>query len=88
MYAARESAMERMQNSAIAARGQGVVEVKVTEGPVAFAKHSIGFTAWGTAVKLVAESHQSVQPEVVLPLDDAVVSFDAESLRSAGQGRH
>jgi uncharacterized protein YbjQ (UPF0145 family) len=88
MYAARESAMERMQESAIAARGQGVVEVKVTEGPVAFARHSIGFTAWGTAVKLVAEAHQSIQPEVVLPLDDAVVSFDAESLRSAGQGRH
>jgi uncharacterized protein YbjQ (UPF0145 family) len=88
MYAARESAMERMQSSALQAGGEGVVEVKVTEGPVAFARHSIGFTAWGTAVKLVAETHQFVQPEVVLPLDDAVVSFDAESLRSAAQGRH
>jgi hypothetical protein len=80
--------MERMQHSALEAGGQGVVEVKITEGPVAFARHSIGFTAWGTAVKLVAESHQFVKPEVVLPLDDAVVSFEAESLRSAGQGRH
>jgi uncharacterized protein YbjQ (UPF0145 family) len=88
MYAARESAMERMQHSALEAGGQGVVEVKITEGPVAFARHSIGFTTWGTAVKLVAESHQFVKPEVVLPLDDAVVSFEAESLRSAGQGRH
>jgi uncharacterized protein YbjQ (UPF0145 family) len=88
MYAARESAMERMQHSALQAGGQGVVEVKVTEGPVAFARHSIGFTAWGTAVKLVAEAHQSIQPQVVLPLDDAVVSFEAESLRSAAQGRH
>jgi uncharacterized protein YbjQ (UPF0145 family) len=88
MYAARESAMERMQQSALQAGGQGVVEVKVTEGPVAFARHSIGFTAWGTAVKLVAEAHQSIEPQVVLPLDDAVVSFDAESLRNATQGRH
>jgi uncharacterized protein YbjQ (UPF0145 family) len=87
MYAARESAMERMQRSALEAGGEGVVEVKVTEGPVAFARHSIGFTAWGTAVKLVAKEHQFVQPEVVLPLDDAVVTFEAESLRSAGQGR-
>ncbi len=88
MYAARESAMEQMQSSALQARGQGVVEVKVSEGPVVFARHAIGFSAWGTAVKLVAETHQFVQPQVVLPLDDAVVAFEAESMRSTGQGRH
>jgi uncharacterized protein YbjQ (UPF0145 family) len=87
MYAARESAMERMQRSALEAGGEGVVEVKVTEGPVAFARHSIGFTAWGTAVKLVAKEHQFIEPQVILPLDDAVVTFEAESLRNAGQGR-
>lgn len=87
MYAARESAMEKMQRSALDAGGQGVVEVKVTEGPMRFARHAIGFTAWGTAVKLVAGTHQFVQPEVVLPLDDAVVTFEAESLRSGAQGR-
>jgi uncharacterized protein YbjQ (UPF0145 family) len=87
MYSARESAMEKMQRSALTAGGQGVVEVKVTEGPMRFARHAIGFTAWGTAVKLVAEAHQFVQPQVVLPLDDAVVSFEAESLRSANQGK-
>ena len=37
--------------------------------------------------KLVAEAHQFVAPEVVLPLDDAVVTFEAESLRTPGQGR-
>ena len=90
MYAARESAMERMQRSALQQPGgRGVVEVQGHRRlPVAFARHSIGFTAWGTAVKLVAEAHQSIQPQVVLPLDDAVVSFEAESLRSAAQGRH
>jgi uncharacterized protein YbjQ (UPF0145 family) len=87
MYSARESAMERMQSSALQAGGEGVVEVKVTEGPMSFARHAVGFTAWGTAVKLVAEAHQFVAPEVVLPLDDAVVTFEAGSLRSAGQGR-
>jgi uncharacterized protein YbjQ (UPF0145 family) len=87
MYSARESAMEHMQRSALDAGGEGVVEVKVTEGPMSFAKHAVGFTAWGTAVKLVAKEHQFVQPEVVLPLDDAVVTFDAQSLRSANQGR-
>jgi uncharacterized protein YbjQ (UPF0145 family) len=87
MYSARESAMERMQRSALDAGGEGVVEVKVTEGPMSFARHAIGFTAWGTAVKLVAEAHQFVQPHLVLPLDDAVVTFEAESLRSATQRR-
>ncbi len=88
MYSARESAMERMQRSAIEVGGQGVVEVKVTEGPMGFARHAVGFTAWGTAVKLVAEEHQSIRPEVVLPLDDAVVTFEAQSLRGSGRGKN
>jgi uncharacterized protein YbjQ (UPF0145 family) len=82
MYSARESAMERMQRSALDVGGHGVVQVKVTEGPMRFARHAVGFTAWGTAVRLVAESHQFLQPEVILPLDDAVVTFDAQSLRT------
>jgi hypothetical protein len=32
-------------------------------------------------VRLVAESHRYISPEVVLPLDDAVVTFAAQSLR-------
>ncbi len=81
MYAARELAMARMQDTALAAGGTGIVEVKVTEGPLPFATHSIGFAAWGTAVRLRGEAHQYVQPEMVLPLDDVVVQFDAASLR-------
>ena len=82
MYSARESAMERMQRSALEVGGQGVVEVKVTEGPMHFARHAVGFTAWGTAVRLVTEAHQFMRPEVVLPLDDIVVTFEAKSLRA------
>jgi len=87
MYSARESAMEKMQRSALQVGGQGVVEVKVTEGPMSFARHAVGFTAWGTAVRLMAEAHQFVRPEVVLSLDDAVVTFEAESLRGGEKGR-
>jgi len=81
LYSARESAMERMQSSGLAMGAQGVVAVKITEGPVAFARHVIGFTAWGTAVRLEADSHVYLKPDMVLPLDDAVVQFDAQSLR-------
>ncbi|MGP0029028.1 MAG: heavy metal-binding domain-containing protein [Acidimicrobiales bacterium] len=81
MYAARESAMERMQRSALDAGAHGVVEVKVTEGPMSFARHAVGFTAWGTAVRLIADNHRYIKPEVILPLDDAVVTFAAQNLR-------
>lgn len=81
MYAAREAGMEHMQRSALDMGAQGIVAVQVSEGPMVFATHAIGFTAWGTAVRLEAESHQYLHPEVVLPLDDATVEFEAQSLR-------
>jgi uncharacterized protein YbjQ (UPF0145 family) len=81
MYAARESAMERMQQSALGVSANGIVAVHVGEGPVSFARHVIGFTAWGTAVTLVAKAHTHRRPQVVLPLDDSVIQFSAESLR-------
>jgi uncharacterized protein YbjQ (UPF0145 family) len=81
MYAARESAMERMQQSALAMQGTGVVEVKVTEGPMDFAHHAVGFTAYGTVVRLVADEHRNLGARMILPLDDPVRSFDATSLR-------
>jgi uncharacterized protein YbjQ (UPF0145 family) len=81
MYTARESAMERMQASGLQMGAQGVVAVHITEGPMRFARHAIGFAAWGTAVKLVADSHRNIQPVTVIPLDDAVLQFSAESLR-------
>lgn len=82
LYSAREAAMGRMQDAGVRAGGSGVVAVKVTEGPMPFAHHAIGFSAWGTAVRLRAEAHQVVQPRMVLSLDDAVVEFEAQSLRS------
>jgi uncharacterized protein YbjQ (UPF0145 family) len=81
MYDSRERAMERMQTSALDMRGQGVVAVQVSDGPMHFAHHAVRFTAWGTAVRLGDEGHKFLQPQVILPLDDAVVTFDASSLR-------
>jgi uncharacterized protein YbjQ (UPF0145 family) len=83
MYAAREAAMERMQSAAIGLGGTGVVEVKVTEGPMAFAKHAVGFMAYGTVVRLIADQHRHLGARMVLPLDDPDVGFDASSLRGA-----
>jgi uncharacterized protein YbjQ (UPF0145 family) len=81
LYAARESAMERMQSSALALQATGVVAVHVTEGPMEFARHSISFTAWGTAVRPGPGGHQYLRPQLVVPLDDPVVTFAATTLR-------
>ena len=81
IYSARESAMERMQQSALALKGTGVVDVKVVEGPMPFATHAVGFATWGTVVLLAKESHQLIHPGVVVSLDDPSTAFDAQSLR-------
>lgn len=83
LYTARESAMERMQSSGRSMRADGIIGVRVSEGPVPFASHVIGFSAWGTAVRLAADAHNYIAPRMVLPLDDPVLQFDAASLRGA-----
>lgn len=80
MYSARELAMERMQQSALSMKGGGVVEVKIVEGPMPFAAHAIGFAAWGTVVRLSAQSHRVMSPTMVVSLNDPVVMFDAATL--------
>ncbi|NNN02032.1 MAG: heavy metal-binding domain-containing protein [Acidimicrobiaceae bacterium] len=80
MYSARESAMERMQQSALAMHGTGVVEVKVVEGPMRFAGHAVGFVAVGTVVRLAKTTHQLIHPTMVVSLNDQNVAFDAQTL--------
>ncbi len=80
MYSARETAMERMQSAALAMHGTGVVEVKVFEGPMYFASHAVGFTAWGTVVRLREDEHRRVSPTMVVSVDDDDVLFRAETL--------
>ena len=80
IYSARELAMERMQRAAIDLKGTGVVEVKIVEGPMAFASHAVGFAMWGTVVRLAGSSHQNIEPTMVVSLDDAALAFDAATL--------
>jgi len=81
MYSARESAMERMQSSAISQAATGVVAVQVSEGPMEFASHAIGFTAWGTAVRVTPGGHRYLKPQVAVSLNDPASLFEAASLR-------
>jgi uncharacterized protein YbjQ (UPF0145 family) len=80
MYQARETAMERMQSSALAMHAGGVVAVHVEEGPLRFARHCIGFTAWGTAIRLSGEAHRYLQPRMVVPVDDRELLFRVNAL--------
>jgi uncharacterized protein YbjQ (UPF0145 family) len=81
MYDARESAMERMQHAAQELDGHGVVEVKVAEGPLAFAGHAVGFMAYGTVVRESEAGHRDIGATAVVPLDDTSRLFEAASLR-------
>jgi len=86
MYQARELAMERMQRAALGLGATGVVAVVLHQGPMAFAVHAVGFTAWGTAVRVGPDGHRHLNPAMAVPLDDAVVAFEAQSLRGRAPG--
>lgn len=81
MYAARESAMGRAQDSALGLGAKGMVAVRIAEGPMDFARHAICFRAFGTAIKPGPAGHQYRAPQVSVSLNDAVQLFDATSLR-------
>ncbi|MCU4187095.1 heavy metal-binding domain-containing protein [Acidiferrimicrobium sp. IK] len=78
MYQAREQGMERLQSSAIGMGAQGVVAVQYSDRPLPFASHVIGFTSWGTAIRLSGESHRYVKPRMVVAMDDAGDLFDLQ----------
>ncbi|MGC8627289.1 MAG: heavy metal-binding domain-containing protein [Acidimicrobiales bacterium] len=80
LYQAREAAMEELQSHITQAGGSGLVDVKVVDRPVHFARHVVEFVAYGTAVKMLAKQHTHPQPTMVLPLDDKVRTFEATSL--------
>ena len=78
---AREEAMELMQREAMSSSASGVVDVSIMDGPLGHSRHILAFICYGTAVHLTADRHQRIEPEVVVSVDDAVVSFEATSLR-------
>ncbi|MDA8047577.1 MAG: heavy metal-binding domain-containing protein [Actinomycetota bacterium] len=83
LYSARESAMERMQQTASQLGAHGVVGVSVSEGPMEFAAHAVRFAAWGTAVRRSERQPVLAPPVMVLDLDDERLAFDPTSLRAA-----
>ncbi|MGH9105588.1 MAG: heavy metal-binding domain-containing protein, partial [Acidimicrobiales bacterium] len=80
LYAAREAAMGELQSHLNAAGGTGLVDAKIVDRPVHFARHVVEFMVYGTAVKMLAQAHTHPDLSVVLPLDDEVRTFEATSL--------
>ena len=52
------------------ARAQGIVAMRIEQKSHVWGAHVIEFLAVGTSVRLVAERHQRVSPEMVVTLND------------------
>jgi hypothetical protein len=83
LYLARERSMERMQQTGRVLGAEGIVGVKLNEGRSGTSTRIMQFVAIGTGVKLVEERHRSVTPTMVVPLDERVRQFSAQTLRGA-----
>ncbi len=81
LYLAREGAMARMQEMGLSQHADGVVAVKLREGPLGRGARAMQFIAVGTAVRLDGEAHRFIAPSMVVSLNDAAPQFDATSLR-------
>jgi uncharacterized protein YbjQ (UPF0145 family) len=84
LYHAREMAMEGMQQAGLRSNAQGIVDVKLREGPLGHSARIIQFVAVGTAVRIGPEGHRAISPTMVMSLDEKVRQFEAASLRSSG----
>ena len=80
LYDSRELAMERMQLESHSLGADGIVGVRIHEETHVWGSHVIEFLAIGTAVRLVADEHRSLAPEMVVPLDDLTVDTDPRKL--------
>ncbi len=81
LYDSRELAMERMQTESHSLSADGIVGVRIQEETHVWGSHVIEFLAIGTAVRLVADEHRSLGPEMVVPLDDLTVETDPRRIR-------
>lgn len=80
LYQAREAAMLDLQRDIQLAGGTGMVDAKLVDRPVHFARHVVEFLAYGTAIKRLAPEHSHPALSAVVPLDDEKVMFEATSL--------
>jgi uncharacterized protein YbjQ (UPF0145 family) len=87
LYEARELAMSRMQEEALRAKAHGIVAMRIEQKSHVWGTHVIEFLAIGTAVRLVAERHQRLSPEMVVSLDDEPVGVaEAAAPAQADEG--
>ena len=70
LYGARAAAMERMQAQALKMKATGVVGVRLSEGPLAFAGHAMRFAAIGTAIRPIDAQNRRLNPTVTVSLND------------------
>jgi uncharacterized protein YbjQ (UPF0145 family) len=80
LYQARELAMARVQEDAMRLGAAGVVGMHIVEEGRAWGARAIEFMAVGTAVGLVGDQHQPLEPRMALSLEDAVVATDVRRL--------
>jgi uncharacterized protein YbjQ (UPF0145 family) len=69
LYEARELAMERMQQDAIAVGGEGIVGVQLVEKSHMLGPHVIEFLAVGTAVRTQGDGRAIPEPQMIMTLD-------------------
>ncbi|MGH9121362.1 MAG: heavy metal-binding domain-containing protein [Acidimicrobiales bacterium] len=68
LYEARELAMTRLQDQALALKADGVIGLTVTERPTGWGSHIIEFAATGTAVRVTAGGYKPLSPQLVIDL--------------------
>lgn len=83
LYLARERAMARLQDAGIALGADGVVAVRMREGPIGYGNRVMQFVTIGTGVTLRESEHRNVEPSMVVSLDELVRQFEAGSLRES-----
>lgn len=87
LYEARELAMARLQQEAVALHADGVVGVSTSELSHVWGSHVIEFFAIGTAVNVVEEEHQSLEPTFVLSVHDETTGTDPSALLGTAESR-
>ena len=84
---ARSEAMVILAERARAFGAQGVIQLSLTTGPVAFAPHVLSFVAWGTAIARTDTEAVYPTPRTSIVLNDADADIDPASLAGKGRGR-
>lgn len=84
---ARSEAMVILAERARGFGAQGVIQLSLKSGPVAFATHVLSFVAWGTAIARTDSKAVYPAPRTAIELNDAEPDIDPASLAGRGRAR-